>query len=205
MRTLKLVAMAMVFFACSASAAELRMEGRGKTARLVMPAAVKAAIEKVAPGFQPWEWRDYLIWVREDFVKWEMPNPPYAVVADFNNDGINDLVIDGHTQWKDLLIGVVSTPHGYVAQVIIDGGGPATRPGEVTFYEDERGKAGRAGIGLKDWLQYMPEEKQRDKSYAFTMNLALIYYEDGTPNDPGVADYYFRNGQFEMECSGEMC
>jgi hypothetical protein len=205
MGVLKPLLAAMLFCTCSASAAGLHVEGKGEHARLVMPDAVKAAIEKVAPGFQPWRWQDYLVWVREDFVKWKLANAPYAVVADFNNDGIDDLVVDGHTRWKDMLIGVVSTAKGYVAQVIIDGGGPVSTPAEMTFYADERGKAGRSGTGLKDWLQYMPDEKRNDRSYAFTLNLGLIYFADGTANEPGVAYYYFRNGQFEMECSGEMC
>lgn len=198
-------------FLCGASSAnatgqrEPRMKGKGAAMVLVMPDPVKAAIEKVAPGFQPWKWQDYLPWVREDFKKWDMKNAPYAVVADFNNDGVNDLVVDGHTDTYDALIAVVSTSHGYQAKIILQPEAGVSKPSEMKFYQDERGKAGRAGIGLKDWLQYDADEKQKDKSYAFTMSLSLIYDADGQPNWPGVAYYYFRKGKFVMECSGEMC
>ena len=200
-----LMMVAILFGAGSANAAgqrEPHLKGKGADMVLVMPDSVKAAIEKVAPGFQPWRWQDYLPWVREG---WDMKNVPYAVVADFNNDGVNDLVVDGHTDTYDALIAAVSTPHGYQAKIILQPQAGVSKPSEMKFYLDERGKAGRAGVGLKDWLRFEEDEKQRDKSYAFTMILDLVYDADGHPNWPGVAYYYFRKGEFVMECSGEMC
>ncbi len=201
MQVLRLMIVAILFGVTHANAAgeqAPRIEGKGKAAKLVMPDVVKAAIEQVAPGFRPWQLKDYIVWVREDFEKPDSTTLPFAVVADINNDGINDLVVDGRTQSDNLMVAVLSSPHGYTARIVDTY--PQSDPHDFTAYDENK----KPYTGFNSWLEFNPETKQKDKSYAFTRLYMQVLDADGEPmNDGGVVVWHFRKGEFEMESPGE--
>lgn len=143
---------------------------------------------------------DYLRWVREDYEKPDSTDLPFALVADINNDGINDLVVDGHTETQRLVLGVLSSPQGYRAQIAESYS--LSNPHEFKAYDEHR----KVYTGFNSWIEFNPELKQQDKSYAFSRAYMQVMDSDGEPlNDGGVTVYHFRKGKFEMECPGDGC
>jgi hypothetical protein len=84
-----------------------RIKRRGKDHQLWLPPATRAAIERAVPGFQPWGFDHYDSDVQQ-FYFITMREAPWAVVGDFNGDGVDDVVIDGYTARKELRIVVLS-------------------------------------------------------------------------------------------------
>ena len=84
-----------------------RIKQLGKDYELSLPPATKAAIERAVPGFKAWRFADYDSDVRQ-FYLFAMREAPWAVIGDFNGDGVDDVVIDGHTATNELRIVVLS-------------------------------------------------------------------------------------------------
>lgn len=196
MHMTRILMIAMLFGpACAlASGAPPHVEGKGIAAALVMPAAVKRAIDKVAPGFRPWQMRDYLDW-QEDADP-HASSVPYAAIGDINNDGMDDLVIDGHTKKENMRLAVLSSPHGYRA-VVVEHYGTA----DPIFSKDYDEK-GKVHTGLNFFLFFSPEPKKTDKSYAFSEQWVQVRDSDGEwEGDADTADYFYRKGKFVGPCT----
>lgn len=64
---------------------------------LVLPEGMRNLIEKRLSGFSFWTINDYGYGIPEDY-KFTMRQVPWAVIGDFNGDGFEDVVADGHVR-----------------------------------------------------------------------------------------------------------
>lgn len=91
----------------------------GGVFELVLPPAVQSQLEKDYPGFQEWPLAHYHVDVRTgfDFTSHQLPS---AVVADFNGDGVPDVVLAGHTASRSLIVCLLSRVGRYETVAIAD-------------------------------------------------------------------------------------
>jgi hypothetical protein len=66
-----------------------RIKRAGKDYERWLPPATKAAIERTVPGFKPWGFDHYDSDVQQFYIM-TMREAPWAVVGDFNGDGVDD-------------------------------------------------------------------------------------------------------------------
>src|SRR5262245_33802554 len=100
MRALKIVPIILLLLSVVASASrkpQPRFKGAGSGIKLLMSREVKKAIEQIAPDFTTRRMDDYLPRVREQFRNKDLHQAPFAVISDFNLDGLDDLAVDGYT------------------------------------------------------------------------------------------------------------
>jgi hypothetical protein len=69
--------------------------------------AMRRILDDSVPDFVPWTMEHYADEVRW-WVRQSQPQPPWAVIGDFNRDSVQDLVIDGTDGRRDLRIALVS-------------------------------------------------------------------------------------------------
>jgi hypothetical protein len=167
--------------------------GTGPSERLVMPSAMVDAIRKVAPGFVPWQMKDYLPRVRQTFRGSGALAAPFAVISDINRDGVQDLVVDGHAKDQYVTVAVLSSGNGFAAQIIDQG--PLLLPAD----NRDVGEDGKISTGLNRFLSFSGDLKSRDRSYAFEVNYAQIQTPDGSLTDVAVEEYYYRKGKFRSK------
>lgn len=170
-----------------------KIVGIGPSEKLVMPAAMGDAIHKVAPGFVPWQMKDYLPRIRQTLRSSAALAVPFAVISDINGDGVQDLVVDGHAKDQYVTVAVLSSANGYVAQIIDQG--------DLLLPADNRdvGEDGKISTGLNRFLSFSGDVKSHDRSYAFEVDYAQIQTPDGSVTDVGMQEYYYRKGKFHIK------
>jgi hypothetical protein len=62
---------------------------------LVLPASMTRLLAQAHPGFRPWQISDFDPDIQQSY-KFTGHQAPWAVIGDFNGDGVTDVVIDGH-------------------------------------------------------------------------------------------------------------
>jgi len=154
--------------------------------RLVIPNEMQTAIDKIAPGFEPWKLADYL----PRLLTGSNPNEvPFAVILDINNDGVTDLVVDGCDGKNCLVLAIVSNQPGYVAKAVRSD----------AFFDPktiEDCEGGRVARGLNRVLQPNPHQSA-DAPWVFTLNYAQVGNCQGELlNDGAIVRYEFINGEF---------
>ncbi len=171
----------------------LHIAGAGIDRALKMPERVKGAIAEVAPGFTPWKMSDYLPRIRDEY-KGARPNEaPFAVVTDINDDGINDLVVEGYTQNKVVMIAVISSAKGYVAKIVesMD----RYDPSEIM----DVGEKGKVSRGLNHYLLFNEKLKSQNKTYSFSLLYIQVKDANGDLSDVSLTYYYYKKGKFISE------
>lgn len=86
--------------------------------RLALPADLLQELARYKPGFTPYPASSFPVELRDSLDRWypaESRNcaSPYAVLADFNQDGAVDAAIYGVQGDQAMLVGVLSTPAGW--------------------------------------------------------------------------------------------
>ena len=79
--------------------------------------AIASAISAYAPAFEPWRERDYDRRLLREY-RFSRRAAPFAIIGDFNGDGIEDVAIDGHAGDTSAVIAVVSGAKGWRTIVI---------------------------------------------------------------------------------------
>jgi hypothetical protein len=70
--------------------------------------AMRRVLDSYAPGFRPWRLEDY---GREGMEAWagDPANALFAVVGDFNGDGVPDVALDGHDRTHNYRFVILSS------------------------------------------------------------------------------------------------
>jgi hypothetical protein len=124
-----------------------RIKQLGKDYQLSLPPATKAAIDRAVPGFNSWRLADYHSDVRQ-FYLFTMREAPWAVIGDFNGDGVDDVAMDGYTATKELRIVVLS--HGGQSQVLTLEAGGRTPNAESRYEVLQFVAPGKVGTNFSD-------------------------------------------------------
>jgi hypothetical protein len=67
--------------------------------RLVLPEPMATAIQRIVPGFEPEELDSYEVDIQKLY-RFTCRQAPWAVVGDFDGDGAQDLIVEGHAQGR---------------------------------------------------------------------------------------------------------
>src|SRR5262245_48355189 len=159
--------------------------------RLVIPNEMQAAIDRIAPGFEPWRLADYL----PRLLTGSNPNEvPFAVILDINNDQVSDLVVDGCGRTNCLVLAILSNQSGYTAKVVRS----EARFDPRTIQDCEGGRVAR---GLHRFLQ--PNlQRSAEAPWVFTLYYAQVVNCQGQLlNDGAIVNYELINGEFVEHAS----
>ena len=78
---------------------------------VVLPDIMKKALTQFDPSFSIWEYHNYPSYILEGINNRQLvneDNAPFAVIADFNGDGILDVALHGRNDKNILLISIIS-------------------------------------------------------------------------------------------------
>jgi hypothetical protein len=133
-----LLVLALLVAPATAQAQGPRFVGRAGVSHLSLPPEMLAVLRVVDSAFTPYDDAEY----RADLLSQYPTNPharPYAVIADFNGDGQQDVVMDGQSPSRIGRIVLLSGRSGFQALLLVDhprDGPPAsaTGTGERTVY-----------------------------------------------------------------------
>ncbi|TMB24260.1 MAG: hypothetical protein E6J59_00585 [Deltaproteobacteria bacterium] len=112
---------------------EPRVELIGHEHIVVLPKPMKKALDRFNPKFTVWRERDYCSWYAKECTTRQTP---FAVIGDFNGDGVLDVALHGHDEHRGLIVTVLSKDGKFVV-VPIDKGG-VTDPREDGEWEENK-------------------------------------------------------------------
>jgi hypothetical protein len=151
LRALFLLPIALTSAWQAVGAAPPHIEGRSGEPILVLPAPMEAALNNFDPEFKirrltdypPYMWRSGCTWSPDcgrNLYRLRPREAPFAVVGDFNGDGILDAVMDGNSGQTGRRIVLLSSGQRFSASEIdVLGPVPST---DIEFYRSKQG-AGR--------------------------------------------------------------
>jgi hypothetical protein len=153
---------------------------------LTLPSMAKEALHRYDPSFKIWAQDDYL----PTLIKLYQFSPrqtPFAVIGDFNGDGISDVALHGRNNSNDLVVAVLSSGQGFKV-VEID-------RSSLTIPEKERYGMGDGKTEHGQWVYLVSASAgKKESSYedrplklktdafeivCFEKAAVLHYYEDG--------------------------
>ena len=106
----------------------------GSRHELVLPNAMERAIQDAVPGFEPWTLDAYDDDIQKHY-SFTSRQAPWAVIGDFDGDGLPDLILDGHSGPKCFRLcvwGRATAPNvGTLASRVC---GPVVRSGAVLMF-----------------------------------------------------------------------
>ena len=180
-----------------------RVEMRDREPFLVMPGAMAAALQQFDPGFRvrrlidypPWMWRLGCTQSPDCSRNLYRPAPgeaPFAVVGDFNSDGIPDAVLDGDSPMHGRRIALLSDRQGFQATEIEE------MPRISEAVESSRADGGQfrdwddgVGVGLSAAAPGVYKSSYEPQPLTLTTAGFLVSYFD-----KASVLYYLRNGQW---------
>ncbi len=89
-----------------------RIEKRSGTYTLNLPRQVQALLRSYDSTFVLWRLADYDSIIQMGYE----PNQhqlPFAIIGDFNGDGVDDVILDGHDTKVRLILAILSSETGY--------------------------------------------------------------------------------------------
>lgn len=169
----------------------IKVERNGVTEHLVIPIKLQNAITAYTPTFRHWETSDFAQAIQNDTSRLSTGNATFALIEDFNKDGISDLILTGHEGTeKEIVLGILSQKSGYTVQLL-----------DETSYTDpktiENWDNGKKDTGLQF---YLSQYKNPEGTEAFYIATAQISDKDGNlAGDGYMCDFSFESGTFTMK------
>lgn len=156
---------------------------------IVLPNKIKKAIKNYNQQFTLWETKDYAPSIRKLILKENNDKiAPFGIIIDINNDGILDVILDGHDKKNVLLIAVISQLNDYNVINIRNYG--IVDPSTIINYNE-----GREENGLH---YFFTVANERNDDFIFSSMFPQRTNAKGELlNDGGWIEFYFRNGRFE--------
>jgi WD40 repeat protein len=90
-----------------------RIESEGSVVWLRLDDALQAALDSIAPGFEPYGLETYANWIASGY-SLQCYQAPSAVLGDFNGDGVSDLAAVGRSGDQEVDLVLLSSTDGYV-------------------------------------------------------------------------------------------
>lgn len=156
---------------------------------IVLPAPMRAALHAFDRHFTIWKQHEYLPDVLQHY-HFTARQAPFAVIGDFNGDGKMDVVVQGHNQQSDIIVGVLSHGRGYHAMLVEAIPGP-TDPAKEWYDTGEHERQ----HGLWNYLTYVAPGMLNSPFEDHTVKLTTDAVQ-ANAYEKGAAAYYYRNGQF---------
>ena len=194
MRLLSAAFLALWFsLSCFSQSSTPAIERKGETYTLTIPEAMKKALSAFNPRFQHWLAEDYCPEVRHGGPQSDLKvRAPFALIIDVNQDGTNDLILDGRDDRKSMLVAVVSKRGGY--DVLLVRERDLLNPREIQNQFE-----GKKEIGFDYYLW------RSEKTLGFM--LAWPQQSDASGallNDGGMIEFQFSNGRFVSRNTGPL-
>jgi hypothetical protein len=153
----------------------VRLDASGP--ELQLPASFRDALARAAPGFVTWQLPDYTPDIRTGYTV-TVRQTPWAVVGDFDADGNQDLVVEGHTAERALRLCILARGREFevlTLDSVAYHAGPRAIDHALLFVAP-----GRLGTNFSD-----------DTVTIFADGFEVYFWEKA-----GSA-YYWKNGHFE--------
>jgi hypothetical protein len=90
-----------------------RIESEGSVVSLRLDDPLQAALDSIAPGFEPYGLETYANWIASGY-SLQCYQAPSAVLGDFNGDGVSDLAAVGLSGDQEVDLVLLSSTDGYV-------------------------------------------------------------------------------------------
>jgi hypothetical protein len=146
------------------------------TFRLLLPPAMERLLQDSAPRFELWPWQHYDRDVHSVYVI-SHRTAPSAIIGDFNGDGVQDVVIEGHDWHRVLRLCVLSQNDDFTFIVLQSRpwNSTAVDPHNQISYLSFRGP-GRIGTNYNDEEMVL----RTDAFEVITVDkAAVLYYWNG--------------------------
>ena len=152
--------------------------------KIILTQKMEAALKKYDSKFSAWRQQDYISSIANSPSSFSNRKTPFAVIGDFNGDGISDVVLSGHNAEYELLICIMSEKDNFKV-IQIDKNG--LRDPKSEYLDDEH--------GFYMYLSYAPQGEISSPYEEKILNLKtdafeIIYY------GKGAGLYYYNNGIF---------
>lgn len=167
-------------------------EGKGKNLRLVLPPKMKTALDTYDPNFKIWKMSQFLPSYLRGY-KITSHQAPFAVIGDFNGDGILDVALFGYSAKTSYVVVFLST--GDQFKVIQLEQWSSSDP--LTFWT----KTGNGDeYGLQTCFYYHPKGK-------VDLGAHGVFHLETESFDLDIAHkggdfYYWKNGKFQKVYDG---
>jgi hypothetical protein len=146
------------------------------TFRLLLPPTMKRLLEDSAPGFELWPWQHYDRDVHSVYVI-SHRTAPSAIIGDFNGDGVQDVVMEGHDRHRVLRLCLLSQDDDFTFIMLQSGpwSSTAVDPRNQISYLSFRGP-GHIGTNYNDEAMVL----RTDGFEVITVDkAAVLYYWNG--------------------------
>lgn len=149
-----------------------RVELVGSVYRLVLPEVMVDLLRDSIPSFQPWTIDHYDGETRNVYL-FSHREAPWAVIGDFTGDGIEDVVIEGRDDDRDLRLSIISQSGRY--RLLVLEINPPPRPTLAGHFLRFRAP-GRVGTNYSDETFILRADGFEEVIYEKAVTL---YYWDG--------------------------
>lgn len=157
---------------------------QGQEHSVLLPSEMQHAVQKHDADFKIRREADYIAPILAGY-RFSPDQAPFAVIGDFNGDGVLDAVLMGHNENHDLTLAVLSRVRGGF-RVVEAGRGPRTDP-KKEWYEME---GNRKEFGLPTFLTLVKRQKLASPHEDAALDLAADAFQTNHFEKAAVVRYF---------------